>query len=747
MTPPLEDADDLAIPDVSDQTGEWSADATKISRRAADILDSLNDSVSAFDGEWRWVYLNPAAKALLRDLGKDPEALLGRVLWDELPMLLGTQFETETKRAASERVVTEYEEYLPDLDQWFENRIVPSHGLITTHTRDITHRRRAERAMEVGADRAARLLTLATRLGAAGTPDEVAAVALSETLAATGAQSGSVAWLRYDPVNGPMFETAKALGYRENLSKRFNRFPLKGGRPLSDAIITRTPVLIESREAWLARYAEVIQPSELPGEAMANIPVMVEGEAVAGISISFREPRKFDDATRTFLATIGEQTGIALGRARSFERDHRARDASAFLAEASRLLSSSLDYATTLSTLAHAAVPRLGDWCAVDVVTNPDATDWPPPMARLAVVHQDPAKLALAEELERRYPPDWSQSTGIPGTIRNRTVTFVPSITDEMLAASTPDPERLALLRSFGFSACIIVPLVARDKTLGALTLIASESERSYETADLDLALELAQRAAMAIDNARLFRAAEVARAEAEKANAAKSEFLATMSHELRTPLNAIGGYAELLEMGLHGALTEQQLDAINRIKRAHQSLLGLVEDVLSFARIESGRLEYSFADVPLDQVLSTLEAFISPQMGKRGLSYEYRPVDSAVTVWADREKLEQIVLNLLTNALKFTDRGTVSLSAEAREDHIRVHVRDTGVGIPADKREAVFQPFVQLESGLTRRVQGSGLGLAISRDIARAMNGDVTVESLVGGGSTFTLRLPRRSA
>src|SRR5258708_14786192 len=161
---------------------------------------------------------------------------------------------------------------------------------------------------------------------------------------------------------------------------------------------------------------------------MANIPVLVEGEAVAGISISFREARKFDDAARTFLATIGEQTGIALGRARAFERDHRARDASAFLAEASRLLVSSLDYATTLTTLARAAVPRLGDWCAVDIVTNPDSTDWPPPIARLAVVHQDPEKLALAEELERRYPPDSSQPTGIAGTIRNRTGTFIPSI-------------------------------------------------------------------------------------------------------------------------------------------------------------------------------------------------------------------------------------------------------------------------------------------------------------------------------
>jgi signal transduction histidine kinase len=747
LTPPLEDADSLAISEVGAETGEWSADATKISRRAADILDSLNDAVSAYDGEWRWIYLNPAAKALLTALGKDPEAMLGRVLWEELPTLLGTQFETESRRAASDRVVAEYEEYLPQLGQWFETRIVPSRGLIITHMRNITERQRAERAIEVGADRAARLLTLATRLGAASTPDEVAGIALSEALAATGAQSGSVAWLRYDPVSGPMFETVKALGYRENLSKRFSRFPLKGGRPLSDAIITRAPVLIESREAWLARYAEIIQPSELPGEAMANIPVMVEGEAVAGISISFREPRKFDDATRTFLATIGEQTGIALGRARAFERDHRARDASAFLAEASRLLSSSLDYATTLMTLAQACVPRLGDWCAVDVVTNPEATDWPPPIARLAMVHQDPAKVALAEELERRYPPDWSQPTGIVATIRNRTVTFVPSITDEMLAASTPDPERLALLRRFGFSACIIVPLVARDKTLGALTLIMSESGRAYEQADLDLALELAQRAALAIDHARLFRAAEAARAEAEKANAAKSEFLATMSHELRTPLNAIGGYAELLEMGLHGALTEQQLDAVNRIKRAHQSLLGLVEDVLSFARIESGRLEYSFTDVPLDQVLSTLEAFISPQLGKRGLAYEYWPVDPTVTVWADREKLEQIVLNLLTNALKFTDRGTVSLSAAAHENHVAIHVRDTGVGIPGDKLEAIFEPFVQLEAGLTRRAQGSGLGLAISRDIARAMKGEVTVESVVGEGSLFTVRLPRRPA
>src|SRR5258708_20912136 len=332
---------------------------------------------------------------------------------------------------------------------------------------------------------------------------------------------------------------------------------------------------------------------------MANIPVLVEGEAVAGISISFREARKFDDAARTFLATIGEQTGIALGRARGFEGDHRARDASAFLAEASRLLLSSLDYATPLSTLARASVPRLGDWCAVDVVTNPDSTDWPPPIARLAVVHQDPAKLALAVELERRYPPDWSQQTGLAAAIRDRTVTFLPAITDEMLAAGTPDPEHLELLRRFGFSACIIVPLVAREKTLGALTLITSESGRVYEQADLDLALELAQRAAMAIDNARLYRAAEAARAEAEKPNAAKGEFLATMSHELRTPLNAIGGDSGVLAMGLHRTPAQQQRDAVNRVKPAPANPLHMVEGLPHLPPLQYARPEVLLSHVP----------------------------------------------------------------------------------------------------------------------------------------------------
>ena len=237
----------------------------------------------------------------------------------------------------------------------------------------------------------------------------------------------------------------------------------------------------------------------------------------------------------------------------------------------------------------------------------------------------------------------------------------------------------------------------------------------------------------------------ELARQRADEANRAKSEFLAVMSHELRTPLNAIGGYAELLEIGIHGPISPEQRTALERIQRSQRHLLDLINGVLNYAKIDAGAVVYNLVDVLLDEVLATCQALTSPQIRARALSFHYAGCDLPLTVRADPEKLQQVVLNLLSNAIKFTEpKGRVTMEcADIGDGQIVVRISDTGGGIAADQLERVFQPFVQVDSKLTRTKEGTGLGLAISRDLARGMGGDLTVESEPGIGSKFTLSLP----
>jgi signal transduction histidine kinase len=253
--------------------------------------------------------------------------------------------------------------------------------------------------------------------------------------------------------------------------------------------------------------------------------------------------------------------------------------------------------------------------------------------------------------------------------------------------------------------------------------------------------------AAVAMDNARLYESERQARAEAEGANKAKSEFLANMSHELRTPLNAIGGYAELLTAGIRGPITDLQHADLERIKKNQHHLLSLINDILNFAKIEAGRVRFDFRDVSLNDVLGQLEALIAPQLLEKEIAYEYKCCDSSYTAWVDAERLQQILLNLISNAVKFTPPGgKLLVECGATADSMVVQVHDTGVGIPADKLESIFEPFVQLDRGQSSSSAGTGLGLAISRDLARAMGGELSARSTLDVGSTFTLTLPRRA-
>jgi signal transduction histidine kinase len=273
-------------------------------------------------------------------------------------------------------------------------------------------------------------------------------------------------------------------------------------------------------------------------------------------------------------------------------------------------------------------------------------------------------------------------------------------------------------------------------------------AREALEAKNKELAEALATTQASLLERDRARAEAEEAQRAAQSANEAKSRFLNMMSHELRTPLGAIGGYTALLEEGIHGPLTDDQRKFIGRIRHNQGHLLNLVNELLDLGKIESGRIELNPEAVPVQSVVESVYSMIEPQMRARDLLLQVEAPDPRLHFYADRDRVKQIVLNVLSNAVKFTPAGgTVRIMAGADGEEICFRVQDTGVGIPADKIEAVFEAFVQVESSQSRAYGGTGLGLAISRQLARAMGGDLTVKSVLGEGSTFSLSLPRSEA
>ena len=438
----------------------------------------------------------------------------------------------------------------------------------------------------------------------------------------------------------------------------------------------------------------------------------------------------------------------------------------AFLAETSRCLADSLDFETTLATAAGLALPHFGAWCMVDIVEADGS------ISRVAVIHPDPEKQRLARDFYETHPPHRTDPIGAPRVIRTHHSEFAP-VADVNVIEGVADAELRDLLRRLGAQSVLTVPMRARGRMLGAITFVSDEY-RSYDDADLLLAEDLGRRCAMAIDNALLYRDAEAtrrsaeaaretatfaaqrantlreladgARHEAEAANRAKATFLTTMSHEFRTPLTAVLGFVGLLTDGLAGPLTPQQHDYVRRIGNASGNLLRLIEEVLTLSQVHAGKGTVLVEEVDLGAIVREVAELLAPLAQAKRVHIVVDATETPLVAVSDGSKLRQIVINLVGNAVKYTEVGEVRLTQWREADDLVLRVRDTGAGMSSEDAERIFEPFTQAWTPGARPARGTGLGLAITRQLTELLGGTVSVESALGKGSTFTVRVPAES-
>jgi signal transduction histidine kinase len=416
----------------------------------------------------------------------------------------------------------------------------------------------------------------------------------------------------------------------------------------------------------------------------------------------------------------------------------------AFLAEASSTLASSLDYHLTLAAVSKLAVPRLADWCAVDVV-EPDGS-----LRRVAVVHTDPAKVALAYELQRRYPPDPETPRGVYHVLRTGQAEFYPEISDSLLEATGLDEEQLHIIRELGLKSAITVPMLARDRAFGAITFVLAESGRHYDEADLALAEELAGRAVLAIDNARLHQETKKANEELERrvlkrtaqleaANKELEAFSYSVSHDLRAPLRSIDGFSQALLEDYGDRLGSEAQHYLRRVRAGSQRMAELIDDLLTLSRMT--RSEMRLENVSLSSLAQTIATGLRETEPEREVKFIIVP---EATVEADRQLMRVVLENLLGNAWKFTARQAAACiefgTWPQAGGQPAYFVRDDGAGFDMAYADKLFGAFQRLHT--PAEFSGTGIGLATVQRIIHRHGGRVWAEGAVEEGATFYFTL-----
>jgi len=585
-----------------------------------------------------------------------------------------------------------------------------------------------DRERRAGA-RLARLQALTAGLSEAITPADVARAALEHVAAALGVR-GAGLWMR-SAAGGA--ELVHEIGFAPESRARFARIAAGDRAPVADVLRDSEPVWIRSRAELVGRYPGIVS-AEGVEIAVACLPMTVKGQCIGAMSLHFEAEFPFAPEDRSFLLVATRHAAQALERARLYEAERTARseavavgERTTFLYEASALLASSLEYEATLTSVAKLAVPRVADWCSVELAQDLALGKGP-----VIVAHRDPAKIELARELGRRYPPDPNAPTGSPNVVRTGRSELYAEIPDALLVAGTHDAEHLRLARALGLCSAIIAPMKARGKTLGAISFFSAESGRRYGAADLEMAEHLARRAGLAIDNARLYE-------QAQEAVRAREEVVAIVAHDLKNPLNAILMGAGLLRRS-DGDPTRVRHHA-DAIERSVHRMRSLVRDLLDLSRLEAGRFTLERQPHALAPLVAEALSLVQAQAQEKGLTLRAETGAAGdVRVLCDRERVLQVFSNLLGNAVAFTPAGgRVTVQAHASGADVVLSVADTGPGIAHDEQRMIFERFWKSRSSR----HGTGLGLSIAKGMVEAHGGRIWVESRPGEGAVFLFTLP----
>jgi PAS domain S-box-containing protein len=399
-----------------------------------------------------------------------------------------------------------------------------------------------------------------------------------------------------------------------------------------------------------------------------------------------------------------------------------------YLSEASKVLSSSLDYKTTLETIAQLAVPKVADWCSIDIVNEKGK------IKQIALAHKNPRKIKWAKELRKKYPPDKNSKTGLINVIKTGKPEFYPVISDELLKAASKDEEHYKLVKHIGFTSAMIVPLFRKDKCIGAITFVSTETKRNYTRRDLEIAKNLSIRASLALENAQLFKASQ-------DAVNLRDNFISVASHELKTPVTSVKIFAQVLKKHSEQIGDEKAVNYLNKMENQIDKLTELIYDLLNVSRIQAGRIKYRQQKFNFDDFIKEIVEVLQSTETKHVLLLKG---GTKAIVNGDKERIGQVINNLVANATKYSpSNDKVIISTKRVDGQVVVSVKDFGIGIQKSHQHKIFERFYRVFDSTDKTFPGLGLGLYIASEIVKRHGGKLWVKSNVGKGSTFYFSLP----